>query len=262
MGRQAPDNEIQAQQTGSDNSGSELPRSLAPSLQGITELRNQPTNRAEGLIPHATADDSGVTFKAAADAGSESVPPIKNELKEPQAETEFKKLRDVPSKPGEAKDITLSRTEHLLAGGITRAIQKSDSEGLKSFVALLGENPESVQATLKAVRQQLSETNPSIQVRWETGTDEKGAAFARLKLDHTSSKSGPFTHLQIGNDGTVSATYTPLMRFTQPGIPVTPQQALQVMNGDAEFGNSVRKFDRAKDSPAVPLSPRILLDKR
>lgn len=226
-------------------------------VRGIPRLSDAPQGPNQR---YATSQENVVPLKPAINPSNESLQPNGKDSKENQSPREFIK-RNGTSNTGDAKDFLATRREQLHADGISDAINKGDGKGLKRFVELLNEDPESIQRTLEAVREKMFETNPSIHVRWETGKDNKGEPFARLKLDHVISKSGPFTHVVIDSDGNGSATQATLIGgWKTVSIPMSVERALAVMNGEARGPAIPSPAGKMERPTIVPLSQQRVLD--
>lgn len=147
------------------------------------------------------------------------------------------------------KEIPLSRTENLILNGLTAAIGKQDIAGMQEMLSTIAENPGSMDRILNAAREQMAKTNPNVHVGWESGTDDQGNNFVRLKMDMTGSKSGPFTHLTVGSDGTTNGSHTPFMQYDRPAQALTGEQALRMLMAPPKFD----RYERLRPDPVKPI---------
>lgn len=177
--------------------------------------------------------DSGAAISTVADGAQGAaleLPPMDIEAGkvdlEPKEAAPAHEEFDKPEGDGN-KIERLSRVEKLIVKGFIDAVRGRDANGIQDMLQTILENPKSMDKILRAARAEIQELAPSMQVGWETGSTDDGRAFVRMKFDRLDTKSGPFTHLTIGDIGPYSADHR--NHFTERSQNITAREAFSLM---------------------------------
>lgn len=128
----------------------------------------------------------------------------------------------------EAKDIPLTRTENLILRQLDGAVMNGDAKDIQEAMQALNEQSESSRnRVLNELRNNLQKRSSTLlDMNWETGTNNNGQSFTRLRLssNNDNSKSSGSTTVTIGSDGPGAATYTD--RWDSPVRHISADKAL------------------------------------
>lgn len=142
--------------------------------------------------------------------------------------SDFERQLGEKIKVKEAKDIPLSRTENLILRQLDSAVMNGNAADIQEAMQALNEQSESSRnRVLNELRNNLQKRSSTfLDMSWETGTNNNGQSFTRLRLAsaNDNSKSSGSTNVTIGSDGPGAATYTD--RWDSPVRHISADKAL------------------------------------